>query len=397
MMRRCLHCDASAQGYDFPSPSALTCTRCMDKISDERHPAAIGTLGTKMAEAADKLLDDRPLIDQVHEATFSSPRGLHFIQDKYALRMLLRRAHRFMLDDSTSALIADFSKAVIPDLDGSRRLAVPPFPVTWFELNNKERLRRSAELGVKYAAPIPVKSDLEYGGVIERCGWLLHPSIEPPGHFATYFAAGNFGPLALPMSYFWHTDTPGPEEFGPGHRDDDWIRQMQWLCFGLTQQHGLKRIDLGASDAYPYPSPLHVPVLDIKLIGRDVMLMMVEAAGELRHIWGLLVALGAGQLGVEADTSGRVQHTGPIRKAGDKPLLPLEHKVLHLHLSKRVTPEKAVLRAISHHKNREHEVRSHFRTYRNEDGTVRRRTLIKDHKRGDIRLGRVEKTYRVER
>jgi hypothetical protein len=80
-----------------------------------------------------------------------------------------------------------------------------------------------------------------------------------------------------------------------------------------------------------------------------------------------------------------------------KPLLPLEHKVLHLHLSKRVTPDKLVLRAISHHKNREHEVRSHWRSYRNADGTVRRRTLIRDHKRGDARLGVITKTYKLER
>jgi hypothetical protein len=126
--------------------------------------------------------------------------------------------------------------------------------------------------------------------------------------------------------------------------------------------------------------------------------MMVEMAGEMRHVWGLLIALGAGQLGIQANTSESKLHNGaPKTMSNGKPLLALEHKVLHLHLAKRMTPDKVLLRAISHHKNRQHEVRAHFRTYRNEDGSVRRRTPIAAHKRGDERLGRIEKTYVVER
>jgi len=56
-----------------------------------------------------------------------------------------------------------------------------------------------------------------------------------------------------------------------------------------------------------------------------------------------------------------------------------------------------VARAITHHKNREHDVRGHWREYRNEDGSVRMRVPVKSHKRGDIRLGRIEKTYSVEK
>jgi hypothetical protein len=143
-----------------------------------------------------------------------------------------------------------------------------------------------------------------------------------------------------------------------------------------------------------------VPILDYrrKQMTKDVYDIMAEMGGELRHIWGLLIALGAGQLGVEAQMSDHPTPTGtpPVMKNG-KPLLPLEHKLLHLHLAKRVTPAKVVLRAVSHHKNRQHEVRLHWRTYLNDDGTVKKRVPIKEHKRGDARLGVITKTYRLER
>jgi hypothetical protein len=121
--------------------------------------------------------------------------------------------------------------------------------------------------------------------------------------------------------------------------------------------------------------------------------LMLELSGELRHIWGFLVALGAGQLGMEVKTSSQPLPQGPppVMKNG-KPLLPLEHKVLHLHLARRTTPEKVLARAITHHKHRWHEVRGHFRLLKSG-----RRVPVKAHERGDERLGRIEKQYRVEK
>jgi len=80
-----------------------------------------------------------------------------------------------------------------------------------------------------------------------------------------------------------------------------------------------------------------------------------------------------------------------------KPLLALEHKELHLHLRPRHTAERVLARAITHHKHRWHEVRGHFRTLKNADGSVRKRVPVRPHERGDTRLGRIEKTYKVER
>jgi len=93
-------------------------------------------------------LDTRPLIDQLHEATFTNPVGLQWIKDKYGLRTLLRKAHCFTLDAETSALVADFSIAIGSDLESARRMAIPPFPVTWIDVDNRARLGRVKERGV---------------------------------------------------------------------------------------------------------------------------------------------------------------------------------------------------------------------------------------------------------
>ncbi len=86
--------------------------------------------------------DKRPLIDRVHEATFTNPVGMQWFDDLYGLRMLLRKAKCFTLDDATSAMTADFSIAIGHDLESTRRISIPPFPVTWIDLNNRVRLNR---------------------------------------------------------------------------------------------------------------------------------------------------------------------------------------------------------------------------------------------------------------
>jgi len=53
---------------------------------------------------------------------------------------------------------------------------------------------------------------------------------------------------------------------------------------------------------------------------------------------------------------------------------------------------KVVTRMVTHHKHRWHEVRGHWRTLKS--GV---RVPVRPHERGDERLGRIEKTYKVER
>jgi hypothetical protein len=348
------------------------------------HAIAKSLLSTAVAPARD---DNRPLIDRLHEATFTDPVGLQWIKDKYALRMLVRKAHCFMLDDMTSSLIADFSLAISTDLEAARRLAIPPFPVTWIDINNRMRLKRIKELGVPLTPT--AAGETAAGEPVERVGWLIHPG-DLGGFFATYVTAVDEGVMLTPLSYWWHAGKASPLT-----ANDETSELIQWMTFGV------KDPNVHSIDAYPSTTTMHDETLMVR--GRKgyadaVREMMGEIAGELRHIWGFLIALGAGQLGVVASTTPQPRPEGPppLMKNG-KPLLPLEHKRLHLHLARRITPVKLVARAISRHRMREHEVRAHWRTLRNPDGSVRKRVPVKDHKRGDERLGRITKTYHVER
>jgi hypothetical protein len=337
--------------------------------------------------------DGRPLIDQLHEATFSEPVGLQWIKDKYALRMLLRKAHCFALDKVASALVADFSVAIAKDLESARQLAIPPFPVTWIDIDNRERLKRIQELGVSLS-PI-AKGATEAGPPVERVGWLIHPSTDLGGLCAHYVAALEDGVTVAPLVYWWHVASElRPQSDSSEGRNDT----LLWLTFGVD-------CDIKSTGVYPCVTPMHIRtdenyealLSSFRQLPWQVQVFAQEIAGELRHIWGFLIALGAGQLGVESTATPQPKHHDIRTMPNGKPLLPLEHKLLHLHLAKRTTPEKVVARAITHHKLREHEVRAHWRTLKNTDGTVRKRVQVRDHKRGDARLGRIEKTYIVER
>jgi len=335
-------------------------------------------------------LDTRPLIDQLHEATFTNPVGLQWIKDKYGLRMLLRKAHCFTLDAETSALVADFSIAIGSDLESARRMAIPPFPVTWIDVDNRARLGRVKERGVGLTPTAAGETDA--GPPVERVGWLIHPG-DKGGYYVHYVASVEQGVMTAPLTYWWHAGEVSPLRHQPGEEGArKYYAQHEAYLSGIV--FGVRGVNVDFRDATVAETPLHIDVPRDDYINS----MMEEIAGELRHVWGLLIALGAGQLGMEAKYTAQPKPTGtpPTMKNG-KPLLPLEHKVLHLHLAKRMTPAKVVVRMMTHHKLRWHEVRSHFRTLRNPDGTVRKRIPIASHERGDLRLGRVEKTYKVEK
>jgi hypothetical protein len=419
--KKCFVCHQIKPIFEFPSDSALTCSFCtpvsdtlsmaMQRPHDMRihpgnptmrelarlHPASAAA---SMSEAmrrdglllpadkpakAEPAPDDRPLIDKLHEATFNEKApGLSYIKDKYGLRMVLRKAHCFTLDKITSGLIGDFSMAIATDLESARRMAIPPFPVTWIEIDNRARLQRMVELGVGLTDTAAGKTAA--GEAVERVGWLIHPG-HANGFYATYCTQVTEGVVLSPLSWWWHTGHPGDTELIP-ERDG----YIQWLTFGV------KQTNVGPSNAYPDATPLHYTLKETVRDKEHINEMMRELSGELRHIWGFLIALGAGQLGMEAKTSAQPKPmtTPPVMKNG-KPLLPLEHKLLHLHLAKKMTPAKVLTRMITHHKHRWHEVRAHWRTLKNADGTVKARVPVKAHERGDERLGRIEKQYSVER
>ena len=324
------------------------------------------------------MVDNRPLIDKVHEATFKPPVGLQWIEDIYGLRGLLRKAHCFTLDDDTSTMIADFSIAIAPDLDAARRMATPPFPVTWIDFNNAKRIERMQQHGAQLTASA---SGIKDGPVVERAGWLIHPA-DIGGHFLTYFTEVDHGVMMAPLSFWWHNGASRPVPMDDRDADMDAYLQM------LT--HGIKGSNCDSVDAYPSVTPMHLKLK--KQYSGQVKELMREVAGELRHVWGFLIALGAGQFGMDVKTAAQPVHTDIRKMPNGKPLLPLEHKTLHLHLRRKLTAEQVVTRATTHHRHRWHEVRGHWRTLKSG-----RRVPVKPHERGDERLGKITKTYVVEK
>lgn len=325
-------------------------------------------------------IDDRPLIDLLHEATFTEPIGLQWIKEKYDLRMILRKAHCFTLDQVTSSLVSDFSMAIAGDLEIARRMAIPPYPVTWIDIDNHARLARMKALGVGLTHQAETDS-------VPRVGWLIHPDTANGGYYAHYCCSTDQSIQLAPLAYWWHTEASQTGKLRPEIAEQLDIGYMDRLSFGL------KGSGVNPSDAIPSPTPMHIERMRSNKYPPQVKELMVEIGGELRHIWGFLIALGAGQLGMEARYSDQPKpdRVPPIMKNG-KPLLPIEHKVLHLHLAKKMTVAKVIARSITKHKHRWHEVRSHFRLLKS--GA---RVPVKAHERGDERLGRVEKTYRVKR
>lgn len=347
----------------------------------------LGTLGEKMVEAADKRLPDGdwPLIDRVQNATFGNDTTMQYIEDKYGFRNLLRKAHCFTLDATTSALVADFSLAITQDLDAARRLSIPPFPVTWFDIDNRARIERVKERGVPLTTTAEKPQQL-----VPRVGWLVHPAhdLHLDGHYLTYCTEFDQGVFVAPLSFFWHTGESTPSENKP-----DRVRElMERLCFGVH------KAGVGLLDAFPATTPFHINVdPGSKSFREQVYALMVELSGELRHLFGLLIAIGAGQLGATSETTPQPKpRSAPFEQKG-KTLLPLEHKVLTITLSKRKTAEKVAATAIFHAKKRWHEVRAHWRTKHNPDGSVKWRVPVKAHERGEKRLGVIEKTYVVHK
>jgi len=346
------------------------------KVSPGAFKQHAGTLYAEMPDV--KLPDDRPLIDRLHEATFDNKEGLRWIKEKYELRTLVRKAHCFTLDSDTSAMVADFSIAISRDLESARRMALPPFPVTWIELDNRARLQRIRDRGVRLTSGAgPIEETMT------RVGWLIYPDMEMGGFYAMYVTALDDILFTSPGSFWWHGGSPDPA--GAKIEDADSVSKMAL---------GVMESNVCPYDAFPSPSRLYADFLKMeKTPGDEVLMMMNEIAGELRHIWGFLIALGAGQLGVEARTSEARKHDGPLRiMKNGKPLLPLEHKTLHLHLARKMTANSVIARAVTHHKNREHEVRGHFRHLKS--GKL---IPVRSHTRGDERLGKIEKTYIVQK
>lgn len=323
------------------------------------------------------------LADQIHEATFASPRspGMRWLSDPYALRITLRKAKCFRLDKTASEYVADASLAISDHLDEARELARSPYPVTWIDLDNTARLNRIQSLGV----PLTNRADgTSEGGPVPRVGWLIERhQTQHSAHRMTYFCAIDEGPVILPISWTWDCEglpNPWPTSLRTSPRTA-FIHTMDY-CFGI---YGAKCQHVSVIPGWCDPEK-----------GGDIPASLLrEMIGELRHCFGLLVTLGHVPT-IERDI---VSIDGDLTKQPKvikgKTLLPLIHREVLINVPKRTTLSKIVDRIMEGMRKRRHGVRGHWRHFYNEDGSLRRKVWIRDHERGDETLGRIEHGYRI--
>lgn len=340
----------------------------------------LSVLNAAIAEAEAELQEQTPLVDKLNLAlSKDDAAGVRSLENRRAFRDVLRKAHCFTIDTETSKMIVDFSLAIVRDLDAARQLAIPPFPVTFFQINNKARFARVLERGISITRTAAGEVD---GPAVEVVGWLIERhQTQHTAYRISYCTVTNEGAAVMPVNWCWDIDgldLPWPHQVGLGGQ-----AAKNKMLFGTVLDReiigtGFCECPGGIKSRYAEPA---------------FDLFRNELAGELRHVWGLLIALG---------TAVVVERDGPVidRKASPivngKPVFPIETRHCTISLPRKITVDRLVDRAIIGVKKRRHGVRGHWRQYRDADGNVRLRKWIADHERGDERLGRVVKDYRVK-
>lgn len=346
---------------------------------DNIRPGEIRRALLRRGEKPPREIDEaRPLIDLVMEASFHEDPGLYSVADHRGFRELLRKARCFTLDSTTSALVGDLSLAVAEDIEGARPMALPPYPVTWFEVDNRARLDAIMRQGLELTPTAAGETDL--GPPVPRVGWLIHPGDRDDHHHLSYFTVVNEGVVMAPLSWGWHTGHDEPA-FPPNEYDDEYSRHLERLVFGMVNSGmDFRRYMIGTAWFQ-------------RRLTREALDYMTELGGELRHVFGLLVALSAGHAGLTSSKAPQAKPSGPDpRQPNGKPIFPLEHHQLHLHLGSRREVGKVMAQIITHHRKRFHDVRAHMR--RLHSGKL---VPVRSHHRGDKTLGVVTKDYLVER
>lgn len=306
--------------------------------------------------------------------------------DVRALQKALISARRFVLDDEMSAFTTDLAYAplekydqagAIAAMDDLRRLSRLPHSSMWIELNMRRRCERARAYGIEHRAEGP-----------HRIGWLLmqHPQIETAFmalHCVSDTIVGgdyeNLKPVAsaATFGYQWRADDDGPLAWLPlkliDHPESTLTGFMGYKSdfAGLVETPFLKR-GKKLLDAVPF---VHLRS------------HVNELAGDLRYLWALLAAINDVPVGYETvrPSKGYVSR-GVYRKY-------LEHSVIHLKVPHRVSIKVLATQVMGIARRRAHQVRGHWRRNHKKPGE---RMWVREHVRGDDRLGFVTHDYQVE-
>lgn len=299
-------------------------------------------------------------------------------------RDTLLHARKFVLDYSMSAYIADLTNAAFlanparskEMVDGARRLARLPHPITWIEYDCRARKIRSEEA---YS-----KTQLKTSGynfspdeVIPRVGWLLvqHPKIETAFTLSEIVEIEDDGAAMLPYTYTWTSE-------------DDVVlpwRNLPWSQNGATPSEVATGIIGYKNDHVGVMPSLSSPALEAEGF-TGLAEIMRETVGELRAAWTLLATIN------DLPTTTDLVRPSKGYVARGKYRRFVEHTVIKLHVPAHRSLQTLAARAVATIRRRAHQVRGHWRKDWRHPGE---RLWIREHQRGDASLGVVVHDYAV--
>lgn len=396
--------------------------------------------------------DKGSLADRFYASTYELPRVLQrsgagrardYEQCMLRYRSAIRRANLFSLTNEFVETVTRVSSSTLPDKLMRRiPLAVLPFQTTWIEFNLREKVRTTQSMGLGDGDP-------DLSDVPEMMGMLLERDHER----STRFKLTCTGPLTLAknakdptLSHAVGVEGPHMLTYNVDIADGAVVesgrlmqfentlssRRFRALPWGYTisQKHATwapfdEAPDVGAPEEltnhcgldYSYlfrVVGLHISDESTRALVNHVVDEAVSQMGTVRWVITLLAMLSD----VPLYASEKKEPPGHHRVGTQtKPFMDyhrLSIKLPKLHAIKYVERR---LDKIERAKKRAHEVRTHWRTYLvenhctrdthsweySEDGEHRtcsrcasHGTLIKEHVRGDEKLGWVRKDYVLE-
>ena len=321
-----------------------------------------------------------------------------------SIRDLLLCARKFVLDDSMSAYLADLTNAAfaaspqraVEMVDGARKLARLPHPVTWIEYNCLARRKRSMSEYPQFQWPTS-GANLPDHEIIPRVGWLLvqHSKI-PTAFVLTEFCEVDDAAVMLPYCSAWTSDDASVIPW----------RGLPWSNRGNTPSELATGIIGYRTDKVNILATRTFDFNDEKQLSMEAI--MKDTAGELRAAWCLLATINDLPTLVETvrPSKGYVAR-GRYRRFVD-------HSIIRLNVPAHRSLKTLAARAVATIRRRAHQVRGHWRKdWRHVPATLcdhdwiagetvltcsrcgGKRLWITEHQRGDASLGIVTHDYAV--
>jgi hypothetical protein len=279
-------------------------------------------------------------------------------------------AKKIVLDNEALRVVCRISNTSDEHLlSGMRYLARLPFESVFVEFDGDERRAIFIENGTL------VDDGL---GAVGRQGYLIKrvSPDDPTVWRATRYHGAEYGVDASSCSWVVSTDKPISSDNNP-------LASLAWGINKAIPDHMAFAIRHEPSDV---TRTLRHTEAELK---SDVESGAIDGMGTVRLLITFLTMMDT----VPMDAVHREpQHTRLV--GGGKRVKYDTHSRIKLNLTRRNSIFKVIKSAIKAHRRR-HEVRGHWRNWRDEDGKVLRSVWIEKHERGDAALGWVHHSYDI--